>query len=75
MPGSAENPAIMPTSPCQLRTRPSVAVSTGAVGEWQGMRAAFAVVAGVSFVLLAVGMNRLRMAVATPATPATPAGA
>ncbi|MEZ5272421.1 MAG: MFS transporter [Ilumatobacteraceae bacterium] len=52
-----------------------VAVSTGAVGEWQGMRAAFAVVAGVSFVLLAVGMNRLRMAVATPATPATPAGA
>ena len=52
-----------------------VAVSTGAVGEWQGMRAAFAVVAGVSFMLLAVGMNRLRMAVATPATPATPAGA
>jgi len=44
-----------------------VAVCTGAVGEWQGMRAAFAVVAGASFVLLAVGMNRLRAVVATPA--------
>ncbi len=47
-----------------------VAVSTGAVGEWQGMRAAFAVVAGVSFVLLAVGMNRLRRAVAASGAPA-----
>ena len=44
----------------------AVAVGTGALGEWQGMRVAFTLVAATSFALLAAGMNRMR-ALARPA--------
>lgn len=40
-----------------------VAVSTGALAEWRDLRVSFAVVAGVAFVLLTVGMRRMSAAI------------